>query len=53
MPHKESRKILKVGNCSLAITLPKSWTNYYNLNKGDIVEVISNGKITIKALVKK
>ena len=47
MPHIELRKILRIGNSSLAITLPKTWLDFYGLKNGDTVELISNGNIKI------
>ncbi len=52
IPHKENRKIIRVGNTSLAVILPISWLRYYNLSYGDSVEVISNEAIEIKPLKK-
>ena len=48
MPHKENRKIIKVGETSYAVILPKSWFRYFNLKHGDLVEVISNSDVTIR-----
>ncbi|MGD0071332.1 MAG: AbrB/MazE/SpoVT family DNA-binding domain-containing protein [Candidatus Bathyarchaeia archaeon] len=47
MPHKQTRKIIRVGN-SLAITIPKPWLRYFNLSEKDSVTVLSNGAIIIK-----
>jgi bifunctional DNA-binding transcriptional regulator/antitoxin component of YhaV-PrlF toxin-antitoxin module len=35
------------GNSSLAITLPMPWIRFFELKRGDSVEVISNGVVTI------
>ena len=48
MPHKNNRKIIRVGNTSFAVILPRSWLRYYDLGYGDSVEVISNGNVMIK-----
>jgi len=48
MGHKESRKIIRVGNTSFAVILPLSWLRYHDLGYGDRVEIISNELITIK-----
>ena len=48
MPHEETRKIIKVGETSLAVILPKSWLRYYKLTNKDEVLVVSNGVVTIK-----
>jgi bifunctional DNA-binding transcriptional regulator/antitoxin component of YhaV-PrlF toxin-antitoxin module len=47
MPHKEIRKLIKIGGGSLGLTLPKPWCRYFKLNEMDTVEMISNGKIVI------
>ena len=46
MPHKETRKIIRVGN-SLAVTMPSAWIRYFKLANKDEVTVLSNGKVTI------
>lgn len=48
MPHKEIKKIIRAGNTSFAVILPRSWLRYYNLGYGNHVEVISNGSVEIK-----
>ena len=48
MPHKENRKLVRIGNTSLGVIIPKSWLRFYKLKYGDNVEVISNGSIEIK-----
>jgi len=48
MAHKQTRKIVRIGNTSLAVIIPKPWLQYYNLGYGDELEVISNGCIRIR-----
>jgi antitoxin component of MazEF toxin-antitoxin module len=48
MPHEETRKIIKVGETSFAVIIPRAWLRYYKLDDKDTVEVISNGSVTIK-----
>ena len=48
MPHKDTRKIIRIGHTSFAVILPPSWLRYYNLGHGDRVEIVSNGSIVIK-----
>jgi len=48
MPHKETRKIIRIGSMSFGIILPLSWLRYNHLGSGDRVEVISNGSIVMK-----
>jgi len=52
MPQKEIRKIIKSGNTSLAVILPRAWLRYYELNAKDRVLVISNGSVTISPIQK-
>jgi antitoxin component of MazEF toxin-antitoxin module len=47
MPHKQTRKIIRVGN-SLAVTIPKPWSTYFDLSEKDEVIVLSNGAIVIR-----
>lgn len=51
MPHKDIRKIIKVGD-SLAVTISPAWLRYYNLHEKDFVIVVSDGQITIKPMPK-
>ncbi|GAG28288.1 unnamed protein product [marine sediment metagenome] len=48
MPHKETRKLIRIGDSSYGIILPISWLRYYNLKHGDRVEIISNGSVEIR-----
>jgi len=48
MPHEETRKIIKAGETSYAVILPRSWLRYYGLSDKDQVTVLSNGVVTIK-----
>ena len=47
MPIKVERILFRVGEGSLAVTLPKAWVTYNNLQPGDIVEVIANDGVFI------
>ena len=42
-----TRKIMKVGKHSLAITLPLGWLRFMGLKAGDVVEVLSAEKDVI------
>ena len=44
----EERTVLRVGGCSLMITLPKGWLRYMGIEAGDKVDVITNGEIIIR-----
>jgi antitoxin component of MazEF toxin-antitoxin module len=50
MQIKVERTLLRVGEDSFAVTLPKAWVSYKQLKHGDVVEVIVNDEITIRAL---
>jgi len=50
MPHKSERKLIKVGETSLAVILPKAWLRYNQLNSKDRVKVVSNDSVTIEPL---
>jgi len=52
MPHKNNRKLIRIGYSSLGIIIPRSWLRYYGLKYGDKIEIISNGTIEIKPLKK-
>ncbi len=47
MPHKQTRKIIKIGN-SLGITIPKPWLDYFKLSENDRVTILSNGVLVVK-----
>jgi len=47
MPIKVQRTLFRVGEFSLAVTLPKPWVDYNNLKPGDTVEIIANGEVLI------
>ena len=48
MPIKVERILFRVGEGSLAVTLPKAWVTYNRLKPGDKVEVIVNGGVLIR-----
>jgi len=47
---KRMRKLVRVGQSSLAIILPKPWLDYYDLSYGDRLEVVSNDEIQIRRI---
>ena len=47
MPIKVERVLFRVGEGSLAVTLPKAWVRYNRLKPGDTVEVIVNDGVTV------
>lgn len=53
MPSLTTRKIIKFGKSTLAMTLPKAWVNYFKLEVGDRLEVIANKKLIIRPMGKK
>ncbi|MFC1970659.1 AbrB/MazE/SpoVT family DNA-binding domain-containing protein [Chloroflexota bacterium] len=48
MPIKVERILFRVGEGSLAVTLPKAWAAYNRLKPGDTVEVIANDGVTVR-----
>ena len=48
MPILVERKLFKIGEGGIAITLPKAWINYYRLKSGDKVEIVVNEDLTIR-----
>jgi len=48
MPVSYERKLFKVGEGGIAVTLPKAWINYFRLKPGDTVEIIAEVDITIR-----
>jgi antitoxin component of MazEF toxin-antitoxin module len=47
MPIMVERILFRVGEGSLAVTLPKAWVVYNRLKPGDVVEVIANEGVII------
>ena len=50
MPNLTERSVFKIGEGGLAMTIPKPWWSYYQLEPGDKVQVISDGKLVVKPL---
>jgi len=48
MPIKVERRLFRVGEGSLAVTLPKAWVVYNRLKPGDRVELIVNDGVTVR-----
>ena len=48
MPIKVERILFRVGEGSLAVTLPKPWIIYNRLKPGDKVEVVVDDGVMIK-----
>jgi len=46
MPHQTRRSLMEMGS-NFVITLPKSWTDFWRLEKGEKVEVISDGILLV------
>jgi virulence-associated protein VagC len=52
MPHKQTRKVIRVGN-SLAVTIPKPWAEYFALSEKDRVIVLSEQDLVITPILDK
>jgi hypothetical protein len=48
MPVIFERKLFKIGEGGIAVTLPKSWIDYYKLKPGDKVRIIVERELTIE-----
>lgn len=48
MPILVERRIVKFGENSLGVTLPRGWLKYYQLRQGDRVEVIVDNEVVIR-----
>ena len=48
MPLKFERKLFKIGEGGVAITLPKAWVKYHGLKPGDIVEIVADDELIIR-----
>ena len=48
MPIKVERILFRVGEVSLAVTLPRAWVTYNNLKPGDRVEIIVDDGVLIR-----
>ena len=45
---KVERILFQIGEVSLAVTLPRAWVTYNNLQPGDTVEVIADDGVLIR-----
>ena len=50
MPSKYEHKLVRIGESSIAVILPRAWLRYNELKNGDKVEIFVNGEVTIKPL---
>jgi antitoxin component of MazEF toxin-antitoxin module len=48
MPIQVERILFRVGEGSLAVTLPKAWITYNRLKAGDTVEVIVDDGVLVR-----
>jgi len=48
MPILVERKLFKIGEGAIAVTLPKAWISYYHLKPGDKVEIVGNEELIIR-----
>ena len=52
MPTLVERKLIRFGDGGLALTIPAPWWRFYGLKPGDTVEVVTNGKLTVRPVRK-
>jgi len=48
MGTKRDQKLIMVGKSSVAVIIPKPWIEYYGLEAGDEIEVITNETVIIR-----
>jgi len=48
MPTKQERTLIDLKQGSYVVCLPKPWLRYHNIKPGDKLELITNGKLTIR-----
>ena len=47
MPTLTRRKLIRMGDGGLVVTVPKAWRDFYGLKAGDVVVVVANGELRI------
>ena len=52
MPTLTLRKLIKFGQTGLVLTIPRGWSRYYDLKPGDRLEVIADGELIIRPVMK-
>ncbi|MCJ7571556.1 MAG: AbrB/MazE/SpoVT family DNA-binding domain-containing protein [Candidatus Thermoplasmatota archaeon] len=52
IPSRSIRKIVQIGNAR-GVILPAHWLDYFGLDRGDEIEVITNGNVTITPIKKR
>lgn len=52
MTNKRFGKVVKLGR-SMAVVLPKDWTRGNNVEPGDELEIVYDGRVSVSAPVKK
>ena len=53
MPSLTKRKLIKFGEDSFVLTVPKGWARYYGLKAGDRLEVIADEELIVRPERKK
>lgn len=47
------RKLIRMGDGGLVVSIPPGWLRFHGLKPGDKVEIVTNGKITIRPATKR
>lgn len=47
MAFKQKRKVVRYGNSSEGVVLPKEWLDYYGIGRGDEVILLGNSMLII------
>lgn len=50
LAHQDIRKIIRMGNTSFGVIIPRAWLRFFELDQTDSVEVISNTDIIIRPI---
>ena len=50
---KVERRLFRIGEGAIAVTLPKAWTRFHQLEPGDKVEIIADNELTIRVNLQK
>lgn len=50
IPSKFEHKLVRIGESSVGVILPKAWLRYNEMKNGDIVELIANENVIVKPL---
>ncbi len=44
------RSVIRLGKGGLVVSLPRAWTDYYQIKPGSKLEVVANTKLTVRPI---